>query len=87
MNRLGGFNPLKLTSKREVAYIVIFVSARYHVPGETIMRQTDRAFRIDYVKPGEEDDDFKGFGIPLPIPDDFSTKRVRLRGAGHNRAT
>jgi hypothetical protein len=84
----GDFKAFKKSSKTNVAWWIIFISARYHIPGETIMRQTDRAFRFDYIRDDDGDDLFsEGFGIPLPIPPDFGTERVRLRSAGHNRTT
>lgn len=84
--RSGDFEGREISSKSVRGVLIYFVCVRYHIPGETEIRKTDRAFRIDYIPEGG-DPTFDGFGIPLPIPNDFSLERVRLRSAGHNRTT
>jgi hypothetical protein len=64
---------------------VVFICVRYHLPGEQQMREADRAFSVDYGD--DPDDPFLPYGIPVPLPDDLSPKRVFLRPAGHNRTT
>ncbi|MBP6363610.1 MAG: hypothetical protein KA233_07550 [Novosphingobium sp.] len=71
-------------NERRTPYIV-FICARYFVPGETEMRVIDRAFSVDYTK--DIDDPFTPYGIPIPLPDDLSKENVLLRPGGHNRTT
>lgn len=63
----------------------IFVCARYHLPGESILRVTDRAFSVDYMP--DPDDVFAPFGIPVPLPDELSADNVILRPGGYNATT
>jgi hypothetical protein len=72
------------SGKTRTTYIV-FVCARYFVPGENQIRITDRAFSVDYTP--DPDDIFGPYGIPVPIPDDLSPEMVMLRPIGHHRTT
>lgn len=65
-----------------------FVATRYHVPGDDITRETDRAFCLTYIPAKtSRDDPFLPVGIPYPLPKDLSNETVWLRPAGHNRTT
>lgn len=82
---LGDIRGIESADGSERTSHTIFVCARYHVPGETIMRETDRAFRIDYGT--DPNNPFKEWGIPIPIPSDLSPDKIILRQQGHNRTT
>lgn len=75
-------------SGEERLYYVVFAAARYQIPGQEIIRETDRAFCFTYAATEEDrNDPFQEFGIPLPLPKDISIETVWMRRAGHNRTT
>jgi hypothetical protein len=77
-----------LATGNRVLRITVFVAVRYLLPGDDIMRETDRAFCLTYCPPGSSQDDMTlPFGIPEPLPQSLSTENVWLRPAGHNRTT
>lgn len=72
----------------ERLYFVVFAAARYQIPGQEIVRETDRAFCFTYTATGKDrNDPFQNFGIPLPLPNDVSRDTVWMMRAGHNRTT
>jgi hypothetical protein len=78
----------KLRGGSEVLRITFFVTVRYFLPGDDIMRKTERAFCLTYIPQGSARDDLiLPFGIMRPLPADLSIETVWLRPAGHNVTT
>jgi len=68
--------------------LTLFVAVRYCLPGETIMRETDRTFFLCYgATEDDRNDPFSDYGIPTPVPRDLSTETVFLASGGSNRTT
>ena len=66
----------------------LFAFARYYIPGEWVLRETDRSFVFSY---GEIDENrinqFDHYGIPVPLPDDVSPETVFFRRGKRNWTT
>jgi hypothetical protein len=72
----------------EVLRITLFVAVRYFLPGDDVMRKTDRAFCLTYIPQGAAKDDMmQPFGISRPLPSDLNVETLWLRPAGHNVTT
>lgn len=77
-----------LPDGRQVLRITFFVAVRYFLPGDEVMRRTDRAFCLTYIPEGAARDDLTlPFGIFRPLPNNLNVDTVWLRPAGHNITT
>ncbi len=72
----------------QVLRITLFVAVRYFLPGDDVMRKTDRAFCLTYIPQGAAKDDMmQPFGISQPLPSELNVENLWLRPAGHNVTT
>jgi|GEM_PF-2365715 len=88
LDHSGDLTGYQLADGTRRTNFIVFLCARYFVPGDDEMKILDRAFSVDYAKDGAEAiDPFMPYGIPIPLPSDLSSEQIILRPGGHNKTT